>query len=94
MSKSRITESDLQALTIGHGRKLYSQSEEIKAQLNQLMPLLGLLEAPTGEEGADPILTIVKFLETLQAQCQQMTEALQKIDAKLTRLLANDNIAR
>jgi hypothetical protein len=80
-------------LTIGHGKKLYDQSKAISGQVEALAPLLKLLDqASSSESDQDPIVQIIRLLETLTDHSQRHTALLQAIDGKLNFLLADSNI--
>lgn len=75
------------ALTVAHGRKIFDQSKQISEKIDQLAPLLALLDQPESEGEEDPIAQIVAFLETLANQSQEQTVLLENIDSKLDILL-------
>ena len=83
--------SELQPLTVGHGRALFEKSKEIEQQVSRLAPLLALLERPEPAEDQDPIIGILKFLESLATLSQHQSTTLAEIDSRLDFLLTNSN---
>jgi hypothetical protein len=80
-------------LTVAHGRKLLDQSKAIFVQLKELAPLLSLLDQTALDADQDPIVQIMRLLETLAEHSQRQTVLLQEIDGKLQFLLADSSIS-
>ena len=83
------SDPDRSPMSIAHGRKIFDQSKAISEQVSQLTPLLGLLDQTSQDGDQDPIVHILRLLETLADQGQRQTELLQEIDSKLEFLLGN-----
>lgn len=79
--------TDLQPMTIGHGRKLFAKSAAIVEQIDQLKPLLTLLQNPQEVSDEDPINQITGLMEKLVTHSRFQSEELQVISSKLDSLL-------
>jgi hypothetical protein len=93
MSESMKTNPDLAPLTVAHGRKLFDQTKGIAASLDQLQPLLALIEEKGAEPTVDPIVQIVELLTTIvtaqQRQDQHQQILSKKLDFVIARLTAS-----
>ncbi len=79
-------DSDMPA-SVAHARELFEQTEKISAQLEQLMPLLALLQMTELKNDDDPIARIVQLLEEISAQQHSLTAVTQQCDQKLMYLV-------
>lgn len=82
------TNPNLDPLTVGHGQKLYDQSKAIEASVEQLKPLLGLLDE-SQESEIDPITQIVELLTMISETQKMQAERQERLDHKLDFIIAN-----
>ncbi|RTL62431.1 MAG: hypothetical protein EKK42_31750 [Pseudonocardiaceae bacterium] len=80
---------DLAPLTIAHGRKLFDQGKAIATLLDQLKPLLVLMEEQEAEPDNDPVLKIVELLTNISTAQQKQSQYQQIMDRKLDFLIAH-----
>jgi hypothetical protein len=84
---------DLAPLTVAHGRKLFDQNKVIATSLDQLQPLLALMEEKDAEPTGDPIAKIIELLTnivtTQQRQDQHQQILGKKLDFVIARLTAS-----
>jgi hypothetical protein len=79
-------------MTVGQGKKIYAKLNSLSKQIDQLQPLLALLQIPEVEADQDPIQFILQYLQNLLAQGQHQIGQLEMINSKLDPLLATFNI--
>lgn len=77
---------DHRPLTVGHGKKLFAKSTSISEQIDQLKPLLALLQ-PEEAFDQEPVHQITLLLENLVLRSQHQMDELQTIHSKLDALL-------
>jgi len=83
MNESKKANPDLEPLTVGHGRKLFDQNKTIATLLEQLRPLLVLIEEKNAEPEDDPIAKIVELLTTISMAQQRQDQHQQILGKKL-----------
>ena len=76
-----------------HGRKLFDQNKGIAASLDQLQPLLALIEEKGEEPEGDPIAQILDLLTTLVTTQQRQDQHQQVLSRKLDFIIARLNAA-
>ena len=81
------TNPNLAPLTVGHGQKLYDQSKAIAATVEQLKPLLGLLEE-SQESEPNSITQIVELLTMISEMQKMQVEHQERLDHKLDFIIA------
>lgn len=88
MSESTPANPDMEPMTIAHGRKLFEQSRGIAALLDQLRPLLTLIEEKDPGIADEPIAKIVELL-TCISTAQQKQDQFQILDRKLDFIIVH-----
>jgi len=83
---------DLRPMTVDQGEKIHAKLIFLSNQIEQLQPLLALLQAPEVAADQDPIAYILQHLQNLAVQGQRQMEELQTINSKLDLLHATFNI--
>lgn len=86
---SKKINPELAPLTVGHGRKLFDQSKEIAVVLDQLKPLLALVEEREVEPQNDPVLQIVELLTSILTAQQKQDQHQKLLDRKLDFIIAH-----
>ena len=76
---------DLRPLTVAHGKKLFAKSTSIAEQVDQLKPLLSLLQ-PEESGDQDPVQQITALLENLTAHVTHQTTQIQLLGVKIDAL--------
>jgi hypothetical protein len=93
MNESKKANPDLEPLTVGHGRKLFDQNKTIATLLEQLRPLLVLIEEKDAEPEGDPIAKIVELLTTISMAQQRQDQRQQVLSRKLDFIIVRLNAA-
>jgi len=75
--------SDSAPLTVAHGRKLYDLSKGNAELLQQLLPLLELLDPKEIDPEQDPLAQIISLLEGIAARQAETLAIVRSIDHKL-----------
>lgn len=82
-----------QLLTVKHGRLLHEQGKMISSKVDQLQPLLSLLDREPRDPASDPIEAITTLLEQIvqnQLRHDRLLNSLgQKLDVLHAELCAN-----
>jgi|SRR5665213_3590576 len=93
MTESNKSNPDRAPLTVAHGRKLFDQTKGIAASLDQLQPLLALIEKKGEEPEGDPIAQILDLLTTIVTTQQRQDQHQQVLSRKLDFIIARLNAA-
>jgi hypothetical protein len=80
-----------QAMTVGHGRRLFEQTKAIGKQIEEIKQLLEPPELQAS--GSDPITQITTLLENIAIQNSHQLAEMQILNAKLDAVLSALDIA-
>jgi hypothetical protein len=86
---SKKANPDLAPLTVAHGRKLFEQTKGIATLLDQMQPLLALIEEKGAEPENDPIAKMVELLTTIVTMQQRQDQHQQILGKKLDFVIAH-----